>query len=240
MSGGMILLEFLDPWRQLTLQSVIVRMLLVTVCTGIIGFERGHKGRAAGLRTYILVSLGACAIMVTNQYLLDTMNPNADPARLGAQVINGIGFLGAGTILVKGQSRITGLTTAAGLWASACIGLAVGAGFYEGAVITSALILFTMTVLHNWEQKARRYSAQLDLLVELRRSKDLSALIRRLNALGARIVDVEAGCSVQERPIDPGGLVVTITLRPEGKRFRIDELIATLDDGLDIVRIKEI
>ena len=99
--------------------------MLSSVSAGLIGFERGRGGRAAGLRTHILVALGACVVMILDQYLVMYVNPSSDPARLGAQVINGIGFLGAGTILVTGK-RVTGLTTAAGLLTTACVGLTYG------------------------------------------------------------------------------------------------------------------
>ena len=105
-----------------------------------IGLERGRKGRAAGFRTYMLVCLGAALTMLLGQYEFEMLNfhwqslsggQTTDVTRFSAQVINGVGFLGAGTIIVTGRQEVKGLTTAAGLWASACVGLAIGAGFYE-------------------------------------------------------------------------------------------------------------
>ncbi|MBQ2984986.1 MAG: MgtC/SapB family protein, partial [Clostridia bacterium] len=127
------------PIRELTLSSMAVRILLAIVLGGVIGLERGMKNRAAGLRTYMLVCMGACIVMITNLYIYQAYD-TGDPVRMGAQVVSGIGFLGAGSIIVTARNQIKGLTTAAGLWASACVGLAVGIGLYEAALIGGACI----------------------------------------------------------------------------------------------------
>ena len=113
--------------------TMLLRLVLATVCGGLLGFERTKKRRAAGIRTYILVCQGACAAMMTGQFVYLYVG-STDVSRIGAQVVSGIGFLGAGTILMTGYHKIRGLTTAAGLWATACMGLALGAGFYLGAL----------------------------------------------------------------------------------------------------------
>lgn len=128
--------------------SVCFRILLATLIGGCIGSERGRHGRAAGLRTHILVCLGSTMAVLVGIYSVQQLGLGGDPLRVSAQVVSGIGFLGAGTILTRGQSHITGLTTAAGLWTTACLGLAIGAGFYTGAiaawiVMTLAITLFT-------------------------------------------------------------------------------------------------
>ena len=123
------ILEYL---RDLNVASISLRIVLSILIGGILGIERGRKNRPAGLRTYILVCLGSALVMMTNQYVYITFD-TGDPVRLGAQVISGIGFLGAGTIVLTGRNKIMGITTAAGLWTAACSGLAIGIGFYEGA-----------------------------------------------------------------------------------------------------------
>ena len=130
--------------------ALLFRTLLVIICAGVIGYERNIHGSAAGFRTHILVCLGAMMAMSTGQYA--AMFYTTDISRIGAQVVSGIGFLGAGTIIVN-THRITGLTTAAGLWASACIGLAIGIGFYEGAFIGTVAVYFTENVLHDFSKR---------------------------------------------------------------------------------------
>ena len=130
--------------REVTYLAVILRIVVAVIFGGIIGLERGMKNRPAGLRTYMLVCVGACLVMLTNQYLFQ-VTQTGDPMRLGAQVVSGIGFLGAGTIVVTKHNQIKGLTTAAGLWSAAGVGLALGVGFYEAAVAAGFAVFFVKT-----------------------------------------------------------------------------------------------
>ena len=120
--------------RAVTTGAIVLRILSAAILGGILGVERGRKNRAAGLRTYMLVCVGSCLIMLTNQYIYQVCQ-SGDPVRMGAQVVSGIGFLGAGTIIVTRRSQIRGLTTAAGLWADAAVGLALGIGFSKKIII---------------------------------------------------------------------------------------------------------
>lgn len=131
-----------------------------------LGLERGKKKRPAGFRTHMLVCMGAALVMITNAYMA-RLYPGVDVSRMGAQVISGIGFLGAGSIIVTGQQRIKGLTTAAGLWVVACIGLAFGTGYYAGGIIATALCFIIYTVLHRVEDKMNAGSRVLGVYVEL-------------------------------------------------------------------------
>ena len=130
--------------KDITCLSTFVRLILAAICGGMIGIEQGCRRRAAGLRTHMLVCMGASLVMITNQYI-HTEFGIPDLTRLGAQVISGIGFLGVGTIIVDKQHQVKGLTTAAGLWACACMGLAIGIGFYSGAIMACIFILLTQT-----------------------------------------------------------------------------------------------
>ena len=122
--------------REFNIVTILIRLVLAVVCGGIIGLERGRQRRAAGLRTHILVCLGAALTATVGFFAREVLEiSSSDPLRISAQVISGIGFLGVGTILIKGRFQITGLTTAAGLWVTAAIGIALGAGFIEGALI---------------------------------------------------------------------------------------------------------
>ncbi|MBQ0079242.1 MAG: MgtC/SapB family protein, partial [Eubacterium sp.] len=150
--------------------SVTVRLLLALIIGGAIGLERGSHKHPAGFRTHILVCVGSALVMVTNQFCFDhfyMFTGNGDVVRMGAQVITGVGFLGAGTIMVAGRERIKGLTTAAGLWASACIGLACGIGFYSGAIVGALLIFLALTVLPRVEKFFYGRSRALNLYIEV-------------------------------------------------------------------------
>ena len=138
--------HFLTLLQENNLVSTVARLLLAAVLGGLIGTERGAKGRAAGMRTHIIVCIGAAMTALVGLYTTDVLGQSSDPMRLSAQVISGIGFLGGGMILIRGRHRITGLTTAA-------IGLAAGVGFYTGAIAASALLLLTNILLPHIERE---------------------------------------------------------------------------------------
>lgn len=131
----------------LTISDMLIRLLLSIFLSGAIGYEREHTKKPAGFRTHILVSIGSTTVMIASVLLFEKYGPltTMDPARLGAQVISGIGFLGAGTIIREGVS-VRGLTTAASIWAVGCIGLAVGSGFYELSIIATITVFSTLKI----------------------------------------------------------------------------------------------
>ena len=145
--------------------SICVRLVLAVVCGGLLGLERGKKNRAAGFRTHILVCTGAALVMLTNLYMVDVYE-GVDPSRMGAQVISGIGFLGAGTIMVTGFQKVKGLTTAAGLWVVACIGLAFGTGFYVGGLAATILCIVSQTILHSFESRITARNKLISVFIE--------------------------------------------------------------------------
>ena len=177
-------------FRELTMLSVVLRPLVAILLGGVIGLERGLKNRAAGFRTYMLVCLGACIVMLTNQYIYQLLG-TGDPVRMGAQVISGIGFLGAGTIIVTSRSQIKGLTTAAGLWCSACVGLAVGIGFYELTAICGIFILLVLTLFHRWEDFMRRNTKILTVYVELVPGRSLRDFLTHTHENGIVISNMQ-------------------------------------------------
>lgn len=126
--------KFIEILSEINIISIFARMVLAMILCGVIGIERGIKNRPAGFMTYLLVGCGSALIMITNQYIADKY-AGVDPTRMAAQVVSGIGFLGAGTIITTSKREIRGLTTAAGLWVAAAVGLAIGIGFYSAAVI---------------------------------------------------------------------------------------------------------
>lgn len=152
----------------MNLEVIITRLIISVLLSGLIGLEREDKNRPAGFRTHILVCVGATMVMLTSEYIFYKFQEftNMDPARLGAQVISGIGFLGAGTIIRQGAS-VKGLTTAASLWAVACVGLAVGIGFYEGAIAGALIIYITLMVLSRLSRVFHNKTSHLTLHVEM-------------------------------------------------------------------------
>ena len=135
------MLTIFDAFRDITLVNVLIRLFLAVICGGVIGLERSYKNRPAGFRTHILVCIGAAIASMTGIFMCLNMNIPTDVSRIGAQVVSGLGFIGGGTIIVINKKTIKGLTTAAGLWVCGIIGLALGAGFYEGAFIATLLVL---------------------------------------------------------------------------------------------------
>ena len=143
--------------------NTIIRSLAAVIIGGLIGSERARHGRAAGMRTHILVCLGSCMTAMTSMYISQTLGVG-DASRIPAQVISGIGFLGAGMIILKSNNVITGLTTAAGVWTTATIGIAVGYGYYIGAIIVTVLFLATIILFAKFER--HRKSAEV-IYIEL-------------------------------------------------------------------------
>lgn len=189
-------MKTMDALREVSLLSVVLRITVAIVVGGMIGLERGLKNRPAGLRTYMVVCLGACLIMLTNQYIYQATQ-TGDPVRMGAQVISGIGFLGAGTIIVTRRNQIKGLTTAAGLWAAAGVGLAVGIGFYEAALIGGFAIFFVMTILQKMDNRMHRKTKVIEIYVELSRDYPLGDFLRDV-----REMDIEVRDTMREQDAD--------------------------------------
>lgn len=172
------IIEYINNSETLT---VLLKLLLSVVLSGMIGIERGYERQPAGFRTHVVVCLGACLVMMTNLYLFDHISSHTDVARLGAQVVTGVGFLGAGTILVTGRQKIRGLTTAAGLWASACVGLAIGAGFYVAGIFTALIMFFSFTVLARLEDILYSRSPILNLYFEVDNMEHFRQLMNQLD-----------------------------------------------------------
>ena len=185
------MLEFLNPLRDITMFNVALRMTLAVICGGIIGAEREFKRRPAGFRTHILICVGACMTTLTSQYMALVLGYFTDLARLGAQVIAGVGFIGAGTIIVTKRQRVKGLTTAAGLWCSAIIGLALGGGFYEGALLTTVLIMLAELVFSKWEYKLLNSAPEVNLYIEYRGKGTLEQVLKLIHECEIKLLDLE-------------------------------------------------
>ena len=184
------MLSILNPLRSVTMLSVTVRMLLAMLCGGLIGIEREFKRRPAGFRTHILICLGAAMTTLTSQYLFLCMGQYTDMARLGAQVVAGIGFIGAGTIIVTRRQRVKGLTTAAGLWAAAIIGLTLGGGFYEAGLLSTALILVAELLFSRLEYRVLKNAPEINLYIEHTDKSCVEELLRLFREADMKILNM--------------------------------------------------
>ena len=195
-------MQAIEYFRELNFASVVLRILCAMAVGGIVGLDRERKGRAAGFRTYMLVALGVALTVMLGQYLsvmLETvwadkvaeLGLKTDVVRFGAQVINGVGFLGAGTIIVTGRQQVKGLTTAAGLWASACLGLAIGAGFYECVFIGFVLILVCMKLLPKIEDFVTSKALNMNIYISMDSVECLGNIINCFKESNFRILDAD-------------------------------------------------
>jgi len=175
---------------ELNIISIFVRLFLAVLLGGIIGLERGIKGRPAGMRTYMLVALGSALVMITSEYLA-AIYGMTDPARMGAQVISGIGFLGAGTIIITRERQVRGLTTAAGLWASACMGLAIGVGFYAGALVGTFFIILVTGLMHRLDNKLLSRSKSMDVYLEMENTGHIQGVLDEIRKDGTKVTYME-------------------------------------------------
>ena len=173
--------------QQINIISVCIRLFLAAIVGGIIGANRNRHGRAAGMRTHILVCVGSALTALVGIFSVDVLQLGGDPMRIGAQVISGIGFLGAGTILTRNHSQITGLTTAAGLWATASMGLAIGVGFYLAAIAGFAAMMLTIALLPHFEYRKKGVESKL-LYIEI---SDLTKMNELVDFLGDRVYNMQ-------------------------------------------------
>lgn len=229
--------------RELNTASILLRLTAAMLFGGLIGLEREKKHRPAGFRTYMLVCLGATLTVLLSQYeylmittrwaeLAQEIGIRTDVSRFGAQVINGIGFLGAGTVIVTSQQEVKGLTTAAGLWASACMGLAIGAGFYECMVLGFALIFLSIKLLPPIETAVIENTRNMNLYAEFVNVDDVGAIIAQLKSLEIQIYEVEIERPREDRGLQSPSAVLALRLPP---RMPHTQVVAAVS-GLENVR----
>lgn len=241
------MLEALDYLRQLNLWSMLLRLTLAMLFGGLIGLERERKRRPAGFRTYMLVCLGAALTMLLSQYefymvthawapLAGEIGIRTDVSRFGAQVINGIGFLGAGTIIVTGRQEVKGLTTAAGLWACACMGLAIGAGFYECVLLGFMLIFLSIRLLPYVETFIVENARNMNIYVEFQSLDNVGAIINRIKSQNVQIYEVDIERGREERFRNPSA-VFSIRLNQKLPHTRVLAAISELESVYTIDEI---
>ncbi len=230
----------------LTEASVILRLVCAVLAGGIIGLEREHKHRPAGFRTHILICLGAALTSLTGQFichefLLEIINQEGgsaikiasltlpcDPLRISAQVIAGIGFIGAGSIIVTMRSQVKGLTTAAGLWTTAIVGIAIGVGYYAVVLYTVLLILLAEIFLSKLEIFLAAKARLVNLYVEYENTDIFNRIKNIIKEKNASILDMEIA---KTKTADHPHFSVILTLQFKGKSTyeEITTKLATLD-----------
>jgi putative Mg2+ transporter-C (MgtC) family protein len=209
---------------------------MAVIFGGIIGYGRERERRPAGLRTHILVSIGATLTMITNIYIYERYGALCDPTRFGAQVISGIGFLGAGTIIVTGKSKVRGLTTAAGLWASACMGLAIGAGFYSGAIIGFIFIVAVTVVLTKLDKRINNKSRNITLYILVDSTNAASNLLVDIQNKNVRIIDIE----INNNNLSSNNLIGILLGLKISREICHGDLIQSISNKKEVIFLQEI
>lgn len=230
------MLSVFDGLRDMTLDAIFVRMLLAVLCGGLIGMEREFKRRPAGFRTHILICLGAAMTTLTSQYLYLKMHYYTDMARLGAQVVAGIGFIGAGSIIVTPKQRVKGLTTAAGLWVAAIIGLAIGGGFYEGGLIVTALVLLAEMLFSKWEYRILERAPEINLYMEYESRESLEAVLKTFREREVKVLNMEV---TRSDGAGPAKTCVIFTLRLN-KKCLTDKLLTIINSTNGVLLVEEL
>lgn len=230
------MLPMMDSLRNISLASIALRMVLSFLCGGLIGIEREYKRRAAGFRTHILICLGAAMTTMTSQYLYLKMGYAVDMGRLGAQVIAGIGFIGAGSILVTRRQQVKGLTTAAGLWAAAIVGLCFGAGFYEGGIIATVLILLAELLFAKLEYSVLYRVTEINLYVEYMENACLNRVLELVQEEQVKLLSMEVMRASGEGN-DNSSAILQLRLP---KKYKAEVLLLKINELENIVAAEEL
>ena len=184
-------MTYITQMDWMSIGSIFLRMGLAAIIGAAIGIDRVKKKRPAGINTHALLCMGSALVMLTGEYLVSIYGFQTDVARLAAQVVSGVGFLGAGTIMVTGRSQVKGLTTAAGLWFSATLGLAIGAGFYSGAFISTFFMFLVIRVFSIYDLYLQKRSFVMDLYLEYTNQTSIGNIFKVLKANQCQINEME-------------------------------------------------
>lgn len=184
-------MTYITQMDWMSIGSIFLRMGLAAIIGAAIGIDRVKKKRPAGIKTHALLCMGSALVMLTGEYLVSIYGFQTDVARLAAQVVSGVGFLGAGTIMVTGRSQVKGLTTAAGLWFSATLGLAIGAGFYSGAFISTFFMYLVIRVFSIYDLYLQKRSFVMDLYLEYTNQTSIGNIFKVLKANQCQINEME-------------------------------------------------
>ena len=232
--------ELLLHLRDFNFTTVVLRLLLAFLSGTVIGYGRAKKQRSAGLRTFILTSIGAAltVLLATYEYemltgrwapIVDQVGLKFDGSRYSAQVISGVGFLSAGTIISTGHQQVSGLSTASGLFASVCMGMAAGAGFYECVIVVLIILVVVLDVMWPLEPAFKRRLRNITLFVEFNALEDLNEITDMVRSRKAVIYDIEIERSRREKNNYPCAILVLKMSREKPSHSGMLSSIAELD-----------
>jgi putative Mg2+ transporter-C (MgtC) family protein len=221
------ILNLLKLDESITWYGVIVRLVVATIFGGIVGLERQNNNQSAGFRTHIILTVASALAMLTNQFIIERFG-TGDISRIGAGVVSGVGFLGAGTILITSRNRIKGLTTAAGLWACSCLGIAIGAGFYTAAICGLIIYVFAL-LLQPLESKLSKYSKYVNIQLEFDDPKKINSFIDYIREKNIKLLSLNDNDNYKDT-----GLYVYNVLLCIPKGFKKEQLNNDLKNNSDI------
>ena len=226
--------------RDFNFVTVVLRLLLAFLSGTIIGYGRARKRRSAGLRTFMLTSIGAAltVLLATYEYemlcgpwasVAEQVGMKFDASRYSAQVISGIGFLAAGTIISIGHNQVSGLSTASGLFASVCMGIAAGAGFYECVIVVLVILVVVLDILWPLEPAFKRRLRNITMFVEFNALEDLNEIADKIRSRKGRIYDIEIERTRRDRNNYPSAILVVKMSREKPSHSGMLSSIAELD-----------
>ncbi|WP_035775891.1 MgtC/SapB family protein [Butyrivibrio sp. VCB2001] len=216
--------------------AVGIRLVVATVFGGIVGWERIIKHHSAGIKTHALVSLGSASATALNIYLAMLPGLNADVSRIPAGVVSGIGFLGAGTILVTGRKQIKGLSTAATLWVTSCMGMAIGAGYLEIGCVCLLMVAFSNILLKQLSNKVEGYSKYMNIYIEVNKSRGVNKLMKMLSDQGFTILSMTKS---KEKTLQSSDTGLILDLDLDKKRSH-HEILNMLSDEEYVNYVEEV
>ena len=233
MERAQTVLAFLEGTSDI---AVIIRLILATLFGSLIGWERVVKRHSAGIKTFALVSLGSAIATALNIYLAQLPGLNADVSRIPAGVVSGIGFLGAGTILVTGRQQIKGLTTAASLWVASCMGMAIGGGYLVVGIICFALVMIANVVLVNLSKVVEGYSKYLSIYVEVNKGGGAKKLTEWISEQGYKVSSMTKS---KEKTIQSSDTALIIDIDFD-KKHSHEEFLSELNELEYVSYVEEI
>ena len=217
----MIYAQVIDFLRGTSSLAVAIRLVIATIFGGLVGWERIIKHHSAGIKTHALVSLGSASATALNIYLALIPGLSADVSRIPAGVVSGIGFLGAGTIIVTGRKQIKGLSTAATLWVTSCMGMAIGAGYLAIGCVCLVMVGFSNILLLQLSNRVEGYSKYMSIYIEVNKNRGVTKLSKFISDEGINITSMTKS---KEKTLESSDTGLLLDLELDRKRSHTEVL----------------